>query len=128
MRALAISAILVSVVLISGTLGYSINSLDVFASGQPKVTICHVDQETGEEKTITISNKAVSKHLANHIGDHSGECEEPSTPDSLECFCRDGTIQRACITSCDVFDCTELCGGPVQGFICQSDANTCLPR
>ncbi|MCH6574427.1 MAG: helix-turn-helix domain-containing protein [Bacteroidetes bacterium] len=42
-------------------------------------------QDTGEEKTISISNKAVSKHLANHIGDHSGECVDEPEP-----VCGDG--------------------------------------
>lgn len=46
--------------------------------GQEKVTICHVDQETGEEKTITVGSSAVGKHLVNHEGDHLGPCvEEP---------------------------------------------------
>jgi len=71
MRAQIVIPVIASI-LIFGSLGFGLSSDDAFAKGQgqPKVTICHVDQETGEEKTISISNKAVSKHLANHIGDH----------------------------------------------------------
>jgi len=121
-------------ILIFGVIGFGLSS-DAFAKGQgqPKVTICHVDQETGEEKTISISNKAVSKHLANHIGDHLGECvdePEPTTPDFQQCFCFDGTSERVCVASCDIADCNEFCGGTVQvaGFGCGLDANVCLPR
>jgi len=69
------------------TVGYSIDDAFAKGDGKPKVTICHVDQETGEEKTISISNKALSKHLANHIGDHSGECVDVPEP-----VCGDGTV------------------------------------
>ena len=48
--------------------------------GQNKVTLCHVNQGTGEEKTITVGAPAVGKHLANHEGDHVGECKDD--PDS----------------------------------------------
>jgi len=61
-------------ILIFGAIGLGLSS-DAFAKGQgqPKVTICHVDQDTGEKKTITVSNKAVDKHKQKH-GDEEGEC------------------------------------------------------
>ena len=71
------------------TVGYSIDDAFAKGDGKPKVTICHVDQETGEEKTISISNKAVSKHIANHIGDHLGECVDEPEP-----FCGDGVVNQ----------------------------------
>ncbi len=47
-----------------------------------KVTICHVDQETGEEITITVGAPAVPAHLAH--GDTLGPCvDEPSTCEEL---------------------------------------------
>jgi len=62
-------------ILILGVLVSSLSIDDAFAKGdgQPKVTICHVDQDTGEKKTITISNKAVDKHKEKH-GDEEGPC------------------------------------------------------
>jgi len=50
--------------------------------GQQKVTLCHVDQETGEEITITVGAPAVPAHLAH--GDTLGECSV--VPDCLECL------------------------------------------
>ena len=70
------------------TVGYSFDDAFAKGNGQPKVTICHVDQDTGEEKTITISNKAVDKHIANHIGDHLGECVDEPEP-----VCGNGIIE-----------------------------------
>jgi len=104
------------------TVGYSIDDAFAKGNGQPKVTICHVDQETGEEKTISISNKAVSKHLANHIGDHLDECVDVPEPvcgnnvtEAPE-ECDDGnTVTESCNyseTSCTVCasDCSEQAG------------------
>jgi len=104
------------------TVGYSIDDAFAKGQGQPKVTICHVDQETGEEKTISISTKAVSKHIANHIGDHSGECVDVPEPvcgnnvtEAPE-ECDDGnTVTESCNyseTSCTVCasDCSEQAG------------------
>ena len=45
-------------------------------NGKEEITICHVDQDTGEEKTIAVGEPAVEKHLANHVGDHVGDCVE----------------------------------------------------
>jgi len=42
--------------------------------GQQKVTLCHVDQETGEKITITVGAPAVPAHLAH--GDTLGPCVE----------------------------------------------------
>jgi len=89
------------------TVGYSFDDAFAKGNGQPKVTICHVDQETGEEKTITISNKAVSKHLANHIGDHSGECvDEPEPP-----FCELNDCDDNNVCTDDVCE-GESCSNP----------------
>jgi len=110
-------------ILIFGAIGLGLSS-DAFAKGQgqPKVTICHVDQETGEEKTISISNKALSKHVANHIGDHSGECVDEPEPvcgdgnQEAPEECDDGnTVTETCNyseTSCTVCaaDCTNQDG------------------
>lgn len=45
-------------------------------NGQEEITLCHVDQNTGDKKTITLGEPAAAKHLKNHIGDHIGECTE----------------------------------------------------
>jgi len=138
-------------ILIFGVIGFGLSS-DAFAKGQgqPKVTICHVDQETGEEKTISISNKAVSKHLANHIGDHSGECvdvPEPVCGDGNQEApeeCDDGnTVTESCNyseTNCTVCasDCsnqdgaTSFCGDSnidmANGETCDDGANNGTPE
>jgi len=54
--------------------------------------------------------------------------EPPTTPDFSQCFCSDGSFEQVCITSCDIADCNEFCGGAVQGFFCTPDDNFCLPR
>ena len=106
------------------TVGYSIDDAFAKGNGQPKVTICHVDQETGEEKTITISNKAVSKHLANHLGDHLGECVIAPAP-----FCGDGIIDGS--EECDDGNqvdtdaCTNACELPVCGDTITSPPEQC---
>jgi len=73
-----------------GSLAFSQNAfagIDISNKGQEKITICHVDQETGEEKTITIGAPSVPKHLANHAGDHEGECMNEPEP-----FCGDDNL------------------------------------
>ena len=57
-----------------GSLTFSESAFAAKEGGQEKATICHVDQNTGEEKTITVGEPSVKKHLANHQGDHVGEC------------------------------------------------------
>ena len=47
--------------------------------GQVKVTLCHVDQETGEDITITVGAPAVPAHIAH--GDTLGECVEEPEPE-----------------------------------------------
>jgi len=47
--------------------------------GQQKVTLCHVDQETGEEITITVGAPAVPAHLKH--GDTLGACVEEPEPE-----------------------------------------------
>ncbi len=74
----AIFGIAVMAAILLGGLTFSQSALANGGGGQQKVTLCHVDQETGEEITITVGAPAVSKHLANHQGDHLGPCvEEP---------------------------------------------------
>jgi len=79
------------------TVGYSFDDALAKGNGQPKVTICHVDQETGEKETITVSNKAVDKHKEKH-GDELGECVDEPEP-----FCE--------LNDCDDFnECTiDVC-------------------
>lgn len=83
------------------------------AAPQPKVTICHADQETGELKTITVGEPAVGKHLADHEGEHIGECfvcGDSFTDPPVE-ECDDGnTVNEVCeygLTSCTV--CADTC-------------------
>ena len=47
--------------------------------GQVKVTLCHIDQETGEEITITVGAPAVPAHLAH--GDTLSECVDEPEPE-----------------------------------------------
>ena len=76
----AIFGIAVLAAILLGGLTFSQIAFANGNNGQEKVTICHVDQETGEEFTITVGAPAVPKHLANHQGDHLGPCvEEPPT-------------------------------------------------
>ena len=73
---LTVFAISVFTAILFGSLSADI----ALAAPQPKVTICHVNQETGEEKTITVGAPSVQKHLKNHMGDHEGECiDEPDS-------------------------------------------------
>ena len=70
-KILTLSAIITSVILLSGTLGFVLNDPDAFASkgGGEKVDICH-----NEKKTINISVNAIPAHLAH--GDFVGTCED----------------------------------------------------
>ena len=127
MRALTITAILVSVVLISGTLGYVISSPDAFAANE-KVTLCHVPPgDPANAHTITVSASAVPAHLAH--GDTLGPCEQSPTPDFLECFCSDGTTGQACIASCSANDlCNSICDEEQALAICAPSSNECTPN
>lgn len=67
-----------------------------------KLEVCHVDQDTGEVKLISVgSDKAAEKHLANHAGDgvpgagYTATCEPDAdsdgTPDASDAFPNDPT-------------------------------------
>ena len=111
MKSIWMTPVLASILILGAfTVGYSFDDAFAKGNGQPKVTICHVDQDTGEEKTITISNKAVDKHIANHIGDHLGECVDEPEPVCGNGIieppetCDDGTFNgraTVCNTTCD---------------------------
>jgi len=105
MRALAIIA---SVVLMSGILGFAVSNPEVFAG--EKVTICH-KPGTPAEQTITISVNALDTHLAH--GDFVGACETPPPPTGnlVSCICEFGVPDPFCIElSCDNrLELEELC-------------------
>jgi len=69
--------------------------------GQVKVTLCHVDQETGEEITITVGAPAVPAHL-NH-GDTLGPCGDEPEPQGTCQECVDELNAEACFD----FDCVQ---------------------
>ncbi len=73
----AIFGIAVMAAILLGGLAFSQSALaGGQGGGQQKVTLCHVDQETGEEITITVGAPAVPAHIAH--GDTLGACvEEP---------------------------------------------------
>ena len=73
----AIFGIAVMAAILLGGLTFSQSALaGDRGGGQQKVTLCHVDQETGEKITITVGAPAVPAHLAH--GDTLGPCvEEP---------------------------------------------------
>lgn len=69
-----------------------------------KLEVCHVDQDTGDIKLISVgSEKAAEKHLANHTGDgvpgagYTATCEPDAdsdgTPDASDAFPNDPTEQ-----------------------------------
>lgn len=64
---------LVSAVLF-GSLTFSQSVFANNSGGQEKVTICHVDEKTGEAKTITVGAPGAEAHLENHPEDKPGEC------------------------------------------------------
>jgi len=70
-KILTLSAIMISVILLSGTLGFVLDVPDAFASigGGERVDICH-----NEKKTINVSVNAIPYHLAH--GDFVGTCED----------------------------------------------------
>ncbi len=85
-KILTLLAIMISVILLSGTLGFVLDVPDAFAGkgrGE-KVDICH-----NEKKTINVSINTIPTHLAH--GDFVGTCEDgldcshPSNFDKLEC-------------------------------------------
>jgi len=66
------------VAILFGSIGFSQSAFAGFTenNGQEEITICHVDQKTGDEKTIRVGGSASLKHLKNHFGDHVGQCIE----------------------------------------------------
>jgi len=76
MRALAICAItLIATIMVVGVMAPALAD-KASAPGQNKVTICHVDKESGESITMTVGAKAAAKHLEKHLGDTTGPCAE----------------------------------------------------
>ncbi len=116
----AIFGIAVMAAILLGGLTFSQSALagQSGGPGQQKVTLCHVDQETGEEITITVGAPAVPAHLAH--GDTLGPCgPDTSGPDQvIKCFCDDGPVlieDTICFTPPDDFGeifafCGEVCG------------------
>jgi len=128
MRALAITAIIISVILVAGTLGYVISTPDVFAAKE-KVTLCH-KPGTPAEQTISISVNTLDAHLAH--GDFVGTCETPPPTGNLVlCICEFGNIDPFCTElSCDdqlgvnelcQTECTAARFGPLFITGCQPD-------
>ena len=82
----AIFGIAVMAAILLGGLTFSQSALANGGGGQQKVTLCHVDQETGEEITITVGAPAVPAHLAH--GDTLGPCKTPISGDKINsCLC-----------------------------------------
>ena len=73
-KILTLSAIMISVILLSGTLGFVLDVPDAFAGkgGGEKVDICH-NESSSEKKTINVSINAITAHLSH--GDFVGTCE-----------------------------------------------------
>ena len=89
-KILTLSAIMISVILLSGTLGFVLDVPDAFAGkgGGEKLDICHIESPS-EKKTINVSINAITAHLAH--GDFVGTCEvgldcsHPSNAGRIEC-------------------------------------------
>ena len=104
-----------------------------------KTTICHVDQETGEEKTISVGTPSVPAHLENHEGDHLGECSDlPNTSgpnDVISCECGSGSIpieDTICfdVNSQDSLNqifayCSDVCEGELNAVVFGSSNPEC---
>jgi len=133
MQTLVISAILVSVVLVSGSLGFAFSNLEVFAA-TAKVTICH-KPGTPSEKTIEVPEAAVSGHLKH--GDSLGPCGSTPPPpptgelSQITCQC-DSLLRGFCdATSCAdaAAFCQNVCvssGFPSGALVsCTPQPNTC---
>ena len=78
-KTLTLFAILTSVILVAGTVGFVISAPDAFAALEPepdrkKVTICHIPPgNPNNPQTITVSVNALQAHLAH--GDTLGPCD-----------------------------------------------------
>lgn len=64
---------LIAVTIAAGSLALGLSGT-AGAAAQEKVTICHVDPDTGVAETITIAAPAAAHHFAHHAGDTAGEC------------------------------------------------------
>jgi len=106
-----------------------------------EVTICHVDQNTGEEKSISVGSPAVDKHLANHDGDHLGECTEITCQQCYDSLVVEFDVCQEddypCIQQAfeDFASCSLTCTGPLEDNFPQECVNsaathldTCLER
>ena len=101
-------------------------------NGKEEITICHVDQNTGEEKTITIGKPSVEKHLANHNGDHVGqcieitcqECYETMLVEAEECQENFSCIQQAFQ---EYAGCSLTCNGALVTIFAQECVNSSAP-
>jgi len=115
----AVFGIAVLAAILLGGLTFSQSAL----AGNGQVTICH-KPGTPAEQTKEVDSPAVAAHLAH--GDTLGPCVNGiPLPDFLECFCSDGSIRQACITSCPGSDlCTSLCGG-IALARCEPSSNVC---
>jgi len=108
-KLIIIFGIAITAAILLGGLAFSQSAL-AGGQGQPKVTICHVDQDTGEKKTITISNKAVEKHKTNH-GDEEGECVDEPEP-----VCGDGNQDPG--ETCDDAGESSTCDADCTAVVC----------
>lgn len=96
-----IIAIITSVILISGTLGFLLGNPDAFAANE-KVNICHFPPGNPENaQNIIVSINAVPAHIEEH-GDFVGTCEDgpdctnfPDQPACGELSCEDNCRLRA---------------------------------
>ena len=112
-------------------------SHDAFAgvgenNGQEEIALCHVDQNTGDEKTIRVGEPAAAKHLKNHPGDHIGECTEISCQ---QCYEQMIIEANACAgdfpCSHQAFqeyaDCSLTCTGDLVTIFTQECVNSSAP-
>ena len=106
---------LAGIVLVAAAVLLALCSMDVYAAGNAKVTICHIPPgNPGNFHTITISEKAFAAHLAH--GDLAGACDS-----ACAALCDDG---NAC-TIDDTGDCDQQ-GCPVTPELVDcNDGNEC---
>jgi hypothetical protein len=78
------------------------------AAPQGKTTICHVPPgNPGNAHTITISDNAVDRHLANHPGDRIGPCKDDGNNNNGDGNGRDDDNDRDFRDFCRFFDCRD---------------------
>jgi len=124
----AIFGIAVLAAILLGGLTFSQSALagQSGGGGQQKVTLCHVDQETGEEITITVGAPAVPAHLAH--GDLLGPCVEEPEPG---CVTNDECLsEEYCAKPVGADPSSEgVCEGadPSSEGVCEVRPEICLP-